>query len=144
MARFFLALGVGRQGVAGPLPEVVQAPQPAAEGVIGQPPAAASLQVISEEGDGPVRSRIAQLVGAPPQGGHQHRLQFLRPDRGPSTAVVVFEGGRIAPDLEGARPVVDGLPRHPQPLGDLGDGFAFVQRQDGHQSAAVAGIVGGP
>src|SRR5215213_9846813 len=66
MARFFLALGVGRQGVAGPLPEVVQAPQPAADGVVGQPPAAASLQVISEEGDGPVRSRIAQLVGALP------------------------------------------------------------------------------
>src|SRR4051812_5627693 len=92
MARFFLALGVGRQDVAGPLPDVVQAPQPAAEGVVGQPLAAASLQIILEQRDGPVRPGIAQLVGPLLQGGQQQRLQLLRPDGGPSTAVPVLEG----------------------------------------------------
>src|SRR3954453_15772082 len=52
MARFFLALGVGRQDVAGSLPEVVQAAHLTADGVVGQPPAAASLQIRLKEGDG--------------------------------------------------------------------------------------------
>src|SRR5947209_12891075 len=64
MARFFLALGVGRQDVAGPLPDIVQAPHLPAKRVVGQPLAAASLQVLLEERDGPVRPGTAQLIGA--------------------------------------------------------------------------------
>src|SRR5436190_11663295 len=64
MARCFLALGVGRQDVAGPLPDVVQASHPTADGVVGQAPAAASPQVFLEERDGPVRSGIARPIGA--------------------------------------------------------------------------------
>jgi hypothetical protein len=144
MARFFLALGVGRQDVAGPPPDVVQAPHLAADGIVGQAPAAASLQVLLEERDGPVRSGIAQLIGALLQRGQQQRLQFRRPEAGASTAVAVLKGRCTAPGLEGPRPVVDGLPRHPEPLGDLGDGIALVQRQDGQQAPTVAGIVGVP
>src|SRR3954453_2199528 len=65
MARVFLALGVGWQDVAGPLPDVGQTPHLPTDGVVGQELAAASLQVPPEERDGPVRPGIAQLIGAP-------------------------------------------------------------------------------
>src|SRR5512135_435969 len=126
MARFFLALGVGRQDVAEPLPHVVQASHLTADGVVGQPLAPALLQIRLEKGDGPVRSGIAQLVRTLPQSGQQQSLESLRPNTGSATAGAAFESCCTAPGLKGPRPVVYRLPRHPEPLGDLGGGFAFV------------------
>jgi CHASE1-domain containing sensor protein len=113
MARFFLALGVRGQHVAEALPHVAQPVQLSADGVVGQPAAAAVVQVLLEQGDRPVHPGVAQLVGALLQAGQQQRLEVISPGAGATDAIVVVEGGRVRAGGEGAGPVVHSLARHP-------------------------------
>ncbi len=142
MARFFLALRVGRQHVAVALPDVAQPLQLAADRVVGQPQPGAALQVLSEDGDRPVHRGVAQLVGALAEAGPQQRLQVIGPQARAARAVTVPQGGGPGGALEGAGTVVDALAGDAQRLGDVGDGLAPVEFEDGQQPAIVTGVVG--
>jgi hypothetical protein len=54
---------------------------------------------------------------------------------------VVLQGRRVTVVREGAGPVIDTLPRYAQSVGDLGDGLAAIEFQDGQQAAVVADFV---
>src|SRR5205085_6760118 len=60
MARFFLALGVRGQHVAVALPHVTQPVEFPADGVVGEPTAATTVQVLLEQRNCPVHPGIAQ------------------------------------------------------------------------------------
>src|SRR4051812_25221944 len=60
--RFFLALGVGRQGVAEALPDVAEPVEFATDGVVGQQAAAGPAQVLAQQRDGPVRAEVAEVA----------------------------------------------------------------------------------
>src|SRR5512135_1090666 len=61
--RFFLALGVRIQVVAGPLPDVVQPVQSPAKRVLGDPLRRGHLQDFEEQGHRPTGVRIAEVLG---------------------------------------------------------------------------------
>src|SRR6266542_3750623 len=142
MARFFLALGVRGKHVAEPLPHVAQPVQLPADGVVEQPPAAQPVQVLLEQRHCPVQPGVAQLVGAVLEAVQEQRLQALGPGTGTAAAVAIREGDWVGTSREAVSPVVDALTRHPQQLGDFGNGLAPVQFEDGQQAAVVTGILG--
>src|SRR5436853_7920603 len=67
MCRFFLAVRVGRQGVAEALPDVADAVQLAADGVLGQPLPAGPAQVLAQQRDRRVDAGVAGGVRPLPQ-----------------------------------------------------------------------------
>jgi hypothetical protein len=70
-------LGVGVEGVAGPLAGVIQLVQLAAEGILGEVQAGTARQVLPEQGDGPLRREIAEILGRLPQEFEQPELVVL-------------------------------------------------------------------
>src|SRR3954469_5833825 len=62
MRRFFLALGVRLQVVARPLPDVIQAPQRAAHGVLGHRLLGGDLQGMAQQRHGPTGVGKAEVL----------------------------------------------------------------------------------
>ena len=74
MRRFFLALRVRIQVVAGPLPDVVQPVQGPTKSVLGCPLLRGDLQGLEEQGHRPTDVRIAEVLG---RGGEEGLQQVL-------------------------------------------------------------------
>jgi hypothetical protein len=142
MRRFFLALRVRVQDVAGPFPDVVQAVQGAAEGILRHPAARAAFQGVLEQGHGPTAVRVAQALGRAGQQGCQQVLLVLVQQRWPTPARLFFQGRGVQGLAVGVDPVVDALPRHPEHAGDVRGGAAVVELQYG-EGAPVKGHVTG-
>src|SRR5205085_7484238 len=65
MRRFFLALWVRLQDIAGPLPDVVQPPQRPADGALTEAEARTQVQHLLEQRHGPTHVRVAEPLGRP-------------------------------------------------------------------------------
>ena len=78
MRCFFLALRVGRQDIAEPLPHVTQSVKLSADGIVGQPLAAHSVQVFAQQCDGPIHRDIAEFVTG--KGGGPSEVRILHTD----------------------------------------------------------------
>jgi hypothetical protein len=77
MRRFFLALRVRVQVVAGPLPHVVQPVQRPAQRVPGDPLLRGDLQDLLEQRHCPVHVRVAEVLGRAGEEGLQQVLVVL-------------------------------------------------------------------
>src|SRR5436190_2064410 len=77
MRLFFLALGVGVQVMARPLPHITQPVQRAAERVVGQPPPRGHFQKLLDQGDRPAHMRSAEVLRREGQQRFQEVLVIL-------------------------------------------------------------------
>jgi hypothetical protein len=140
MRRFFLALGVGLQVVARPLPHVVQPVQRAAHGVLRHLPLRGDIQELPEQGDGPAHVRAAQVLGREGEEGLQQVRVVLIQRRVPSPPRLVPEGLGVMAVGVGLDPVVDTLPGHAEHAGDVRSGTPLVELQDGEGTPQEAGV----
>jgi hypothetical protein len=99
--------------------------------------------VLLEQGDRPVHGGIAQLLGRPAQEFAEQVPVLRLPEAGTAAACVIGQGLRLVGLGVGVDPVIDTARRHPQGLGDLGDGLAAADLQDRQGPAVQAGIAGG-
>jgi hypothetical protein len=144
MRRFFLALGVGVEVVAGPLAHVVQPVQRPPDGVLGDPLPRGDVQGLSEQRHRPTHVRPVELLGRDGEEGLQQvRLVLVQEGAAPPPLLVLegrgVEGFRVRLD-----PVVDGLPRHAEHAGDVGGGATLVELQHGKgppKDARLPGLV---
>jgi hypothetical protein len=142
MRRFFVALGVGVEDVARPLPDVPESVEHAPDGVIRGEHPRASLQLPLKQGCGPVRVRVSEFLR---RSAHQRPEEPFRrlgqEPRSPATGVV-GQRPRAGVLSEGDGPVVDALPRYTEHIGALGGGPPPVEFQHG-QGPAICTRLGG-
>lgn len=140
MRRFFLALGVGVQVIAGPLPHVIQPAEGAAQGVRGHRLLRGDFQRFLEQGHVPTRVWVAEFLGRACEERCQQMLMvFVQQARTPAAFRVGQRGG-VEGLLVGLHPVVNALARDAEHLGDLGGRAARVEFQDRHGTAIEARI----
>jgi hypothetical protein len=131
MRRFFVALGVGVEDVARPLPDVPEPVEHAPDGVVRREQARAPVQLQLKQRRGPIRVRVSELLGRLlHQGPEEPFRRFGQEARAPATGVVGQRSRGVVASERGG-PVVDALPRHAEHLGDLGGGPASVEFQHG-------------
>ncbi len=142
MRRFFLALRVGRQDVARPLPGVLQLMELTADRSLGDALVLPVLQVLLEQGHGPLHRLITEVRRPPPQGGGEGRLEVLGPQRGTVAPALVGQCGWVARLAIAVDPVVDANPAGAQEPGDVGNGPPGSRFQDRPGAAKQARIRG--
>jgi hypothetical protein len=142
MRRFFLALRVRVQVVAGPLPDIVQPVQCPAQGVIGDPLLRGDLQGLAEQRHRPAYVRVTEVLGRGGEEGLQQVLLVLIQQGMTSPAWLVRKGRGVAALAVRPDPVIDALTGHPEHAGDVGSGATVVELQDGEGPPVEAGIVG--
>lgn len=142
MRRFFLALRVRLQVVAGPLPDVIQPVQGPAKRVFGDRLLRGDLQDLAEQGHGPTGVRIAEVLGRGGEEGLQQALLVLVQQGVTPPARLVLKGRGIASLEVSPDPVVDALSSHPEHASDVGGGATVVELQDGQGPPEEAGISG--
>ena len=140
MRRFFRALGVGLEVVARPLPHVIQPVQGAAERVIGQPPPGGDFQKLLDQRDRPAHVRSAEVLGREGQQRLQEVLVILVERRAAPPPLRVPQGFGVVGLAVRLHPVVDALPGHPEHAGQVGDGAATVELQDGKGAPQHPGV----
>lgn len=142
MRRFFLALRVRVQVVAGPLPDIVQPVQCPAQGVVGRPSLRGGLQDLAEQRHRPAYVREAEVLGRGGEEGLQQVLLILIQQGMTSPAWLVLKGRGVAAFAVRPDPVIDALPGHAEHAGDVGSGATVVELQDGEGPPKQAGAVG--
>jgi hypothetical protein len=142
MRRFFLALRVRVQVVAGPLPDVVQPVQGPAKSVFGHPLLRGDLQDLAEQGHRPTDVRIAKVLGRGGKEGLQQVLLVLIQQGMTPPASLVLEGRGVAALNVSPDPVIDALSGHSEHASDVGGGATVVELQDGEGTPEEAGIPG--
>ena len=136
--------GVGVEGVARPLPDVVQLLQFVAKCVIGGVLAGAASQVFLKQADRPRGGRVVEVLRRMLEQLEQQGAVLLGQEAGPSRAVAVAQGiGVVAPTVR-PDPEVDRARSHPQALSHAGDGFALGNFKDGQGATIDPGIRGLP
>jgi hypothetical protein len=135
-------LRVGVQGVAGPLPGVVQLVQLAADGVVGGSQPRPALDLFLEQGHRPGRVRVAEILGRAAEQAGEQALGVLAQQRGPPWPIRVGQGDRVERIGVGGDPVGDALASHAEHGGDVGGRAAPVELQDGQRAAVEAGVGG--
>src|SRR3954469_1761144 len=96
MRRFFVALGVGVEHVARPLPDIPQVVHLSADGRLGQALRAPAFQVLAQQRDGPGDRLVAEVLRPPLEAGSEGRLEFLGPQAGVIAPALIDHGGRVA------------------------------------------------
>jgi hypothetical protein len=144
MRRFFLALRVGGEHVAGALPDVLQLVELPPDGCRRDALAPPVLQMLLQKRDGPLHRLIAEVTGPPLQGGGESHLEILGPKGGVIAPALVCQAGRVVRLLIAVDPVVDADPTGAEESGDLGDGAPGSGLQDGQGAAEETGITGTP
>lgn len=142
MRRFFLALRVRVQVVAGPLPYVVQPVQSPAKSVFGHPLLRGYLQDLAEQGHRPAYVRVAEVLGRDGEEGLQQVLLVLIQHRMTPPASLVLEGRRAATLEVSPDPVLDTLSGDSEHAGDVGGRATMVELQDGEGPPEEADIPG--
>jgi hypothetical protein len=135
-------LGIGVEGVARPLPGVVEPVQFAAQRVFGEVLAGAAPQLFSEQADRPLGGGVAEVLRRMPEQLEQTVAALVGQEARPSRAVAVAQDiGVMAPAVR-LDPEVDSARRHPQAPGHAGDGLAVGNFEDGQGAAIDAGVEG--
>lgn len=142
MRRFFLALRVRVQVVAGPLPYVVQPVQSPAKSVFGHPLLRGYLQDLAEQGHRPADVRISEVLGRDGEEGLQQVLLVLIQQGMAPPAALVLEGCGVASLEVSPNPVIDTFSGDSEHAGDVGGGATMVELQDGEGPPEEAGIPG--
>jgi hypothetical protein len=142
MRRFFLALGVRCQHVARSLPDIPEAVEPPADGLIRGPYARVPLQLPLQQRDRPRGVRVAELLGRARQQRPQGGFGLLEQLRGAAAVKAVGQGRRVGLAGEGGGPVVDALAGHPEHRGDVGGRAPAVEFQHGESPSIGPGVVG--
>jgi hypothetical protein len=142
MRRFFRALRVRDQVVAGPLPDVVQPVQGPAKGVFGHPLLRGDLQDLAEQGHRPTDVRVAEVLGRDGEEGLQQMLLVLIQQGMTPPASLVLEGRRVVALEVSPDPVIDTLSGDSEHAGDVGGRATVVELQDGEGPPEEAGIPG--
>jgi hypothetical protein len=142
MRRFFLALRVGGQHVAGPLPGVLQRVQLPADRGLGDALALPALQVLPEQGDGPLHRLVAEVGRPLLQGGGEGRLEVLGPEGGTIAPAPVGQGRRVARLAIAVDPVVHADSARAKQPGDFGNGPPSGRLQDGQGTAEEVRVGG--
>jgi len=142
MRRFFLALGVGVEDVARPLPGVAQVTQPPADRRLGEARPTPALQVLLQQRDGPFDRPVAEVIRPPLERGGEVGPEFVRPRAGVIAPTPVRQGGRVARLVVARDPVVDAHPAGAEHPGDLGDGSPGGRLRDGPGAAKEPGVGG--
>jgi hypothetical protein len=140
MRRFFLALGVRVQVVAGPLPDVVQPMQGPAKSVFGHSLLRGDLPDLAEQGPRPTCVRRAEVLGRGGKEGLQQVLLVLIPQVMTPPASLVLEGRGVAALEVSPDPVIDALSGHSQHPSDVDGGATGVELQDSEGTPEEAGI----
>src|SRR5262245_38278185 len=109
-ARFFVALGVGLQYVAGPLPDKAHGMQLPTDGGGGQVLASGCRQVFAQQVGGPFDRLVAEVAWRGGQGLPEDGPQVGRPRRRVVAAPVVEQRGGVAALVIAGEPVVDAYP----------------------------------
>jgi hypothetical protein len=134
--------GVGVEGVARALPDVVQLVQLVAERVLGGVLAGAAPQVFLKQADRPRGGRVAEVLWRMLEQLEQEGAVLLGQEARPSRPVTVVQGiGGVALAVR-LDPEVDHARSHPQALSHAGDGFALGDFEDGQGAAIDPGIKG--
>jgi hypothetical protein len=136
--------GVGVEGVARPLPGVVQLVQLVAEGVPGGVLAGAAPQVSLKQADRPRGGRVVEVLRRMLEQLEQEGAVLLGQEAGPSRPVPVAQDIGVVALAVGLDPEVDRARSHPQALSHAGDGFALGDFEDGQGAAIDPGIKGLP
>lgn len=142
MRRFFGALRVRVEVVARPLPDVTQAVQGPAHGVLGDLGLGQGLQGLAEQGNRPAHVRGAEVLGREAEQGLQHVLLVFVQQAVPAPARLVQERPRVAGVRVGFDPMVDTLAANAQHPSQVGDGVTAVHLQNGQGTTEHAGIAG--
>jgi hypothetical protein len=142
MRRFFLALGVRVEVGARPLPDVIQAPQCPAHGVLRHALVGEEREYLLEQGHRPTGRRVAEILGRDGEEGFEQVLSVLVQQRVAAPACFVRQGGGVAGLQVRLDPVVDALPGDAEHPGDVGGGAAKVELQDRKRPPVPAGIGG--
>lgn len=142
MRRFFLALRVWVQVVAGPLPDVVQPVQGPAKSVFGHPLLRGALQDLAKQGHRPTGVRIAKVLGRSGEESLQEVLLILIQQGMAPPACLVCEGGGVAVLKVSPDPVIDALPGYSEHASDVSGGATVVELQDSEGTPEEAGIPG--
>jgi hypothetical protein len=142
MRLFFLALGVGGQRVARPLPGVVPGVKLAAEGAERGLPAGPRGQRLPQRRQRPVGGGEAELPGREAQEQPEQVAVLLVERCRAAWARGVGQGEGAAALGEAVGPIVDGLPAHAQRLGDFDGRAAAVEFQQGERAAVDADVDG--
>jgi hypothetical protein len=142
MRRFFLALRVRVEVVARPLPDVTEALQRPADGVLGDAPVGEKCEDFLEQRHRPARRRVAEVLRRDGQEGFQQVFLVFVEQRVPASAGLVRQRRRVAVLQVGLDPVVDALPGDAEHAGDVGGRAAEVELQD-RQGAAIAARIRG-
>jgi hypothetical protein len=142
MRRFFLALRVRVEVVARPLPDVIQAAQGSADGVIGHALVGEGFDHLPEQRHHPARRRVAQILGRDGEEGFEQVLLVFVQQRVPAPAGLVRQGGGVAGPRVRLDPEVDALPGDAEHPGDVSGRAAEVELQDREGPPIEAGIGG--
>jgi hypothetical protein len=140
MRRFFLALGIGVQVVARPLPHIIQPIQGPAQRVRGDPARRGALQDFLEQRHGPVPVWVAEVLGGNSDEGFQHPLLVFVEQQVPSSTSLVLQGRRVMVLRVSRDPVVDTLPGDSEHAGNVGGGATVVELEDGKSTPKQTGI----
>jgi hypothetical protein len=142
MRRFFLALRVGGEVVARPLPHVLQAVQGPAQGALRDALLGQALQGRAEQRHRPGRVRRPEILGGEGEEGLQHVLLVLVQQRRASPAAPVPERQGVARLGVGVDPVIDTLAGYPEHPRQLRGRAALVEFQDSQGAAIDADVRG--
>lgn len=140
MRRFFLALGVRIQVVAGPLPDVVQPVQGPAKSVLGHLLLRGDLQDLAKQGHRPAGVRIAEVLGRGGEEDLQQVLLVLIQQGMTPPACLVREGRGVVVLEVSPNPFIDALPGYSEHASDVGGGATVVELQDGEGTPEEAGV----
>ena len=141
---FFPQLRIGVQGVARPLPGVVQPVQFAAQRVLGEVLAGTASQVFLKQADRPLGGSVVKVLRRLLEQLEQEGAALARQEAGPSRAVAVTQDSGVVPLAVRLDPKVDHTQSHPQASRHAGDGFALGDFEDGQGAAVDPSIEGLP
>jgi len=131
MWRFFLQVRVGGQYIAIAFPDIAQAVQGAADGIVGKARAAHTFEMVLQEWHRPVDRQIPKLIRWRSNRVSQQRLDLAGPARGTTGAHSIAETGRIRGSCVAREPVIHALSADVQQRGDLGHAGATSPHQQG-------------
>jgi hypothetical protein len=136
--------GIGIEGVARPLPAVVEPVQFVAQRVLGEMLAGTASQVFRQQADRPLRGGVVEVLRRMLEQLEQKGAVLVRQQAGPSRTVAVTQDLGVVPPAVRLDPTVNYACSYPQASGHAGNGFALGDFEDGQGTAVDPSVKGLP
>jgi hypothetical protein len=137
-------LGIRVEGVARPLPGVVEPVQFAAKRVLGEVLADAASQLLLKQADRPLGGGVVEVLRRMLEQLKQDGAVLVVQKAGPSRTVALAQDIGVVALRVRLEPEVDHARAHPQASSHAGDGFASGDFEDSQGAAIDPGIKGFP